>query len=137
MTLDAAAGAQAVDHAVDLLQDTRLAGAAPPAAKALLATLAKLLATAHAPGAAVRAGLSVRRARSCISAEASAAGGRLCASVRAAAANRLERGRTRWLSVVGKGWGYGILVLLVTAWSAEQCAACVCGRVGLGVVASS
>ncbi len=35
-----------------------------PAAKALLATMAKLLATAHAPGAVLRAGLLVSRARS-------------------------------------------------------------------------
>ncbi len=35
-----------------------------PAAKALLATMAKLIATAHAPGAALRAALLVSRARS-------------------------------------------------------------------------
>jgi hypothetical protein len=113
LTLDAAASAQAVDHAVTLLLATRSAGAAPPAAKALLATLAKLLATAHAPGAPVRAGLSVCRAGSRTAPEASAAGGRFCASVRAAGADRLDRGRTRWLSVIGKGGVRGILMILV------------------------
>jgi len=51
-TLGAAACAQAVKHAVELLLAAGAGAAAPPAARPLLATLASLLATARAPGAA-------------------------------------------------------------------------------------
>ncbi len=50
-------------HASTVLLAAGSAKAVPPAAKALLATLAKLLAAAHAPGAALRAALLVSRAR--------------------------------------------------------------------------
>jgi len=53
--------AQAAAVAADMLLAVGSCESLLPAAKALLATLAKLLAPAHVPGAAVRAGLSVRR----------------------------------------------------------------------------
>ena len=59
-TVDAAASAQAVVHAVVILLALGAVQSAPPAAKALLRTLAKLLA-AHAPDAALRAGRWVSR----------------------------------------------------------------------------
>ncbi len=76
LSLCAAAGVQAVQHAVALLLAAGPGDAVAPAAKALLATLAKLLASVLAPGAAWRAGLSVRRAACCnIAARCEAAGG--------------------------------------------------------------
>ncbi len=53
--------AQAVGHGVELLTSGGPGCPGPPAARALLATLAKLLAMAHAPGSAMRDGLWVRR----------------------------------------------------------------------------
>ncbi len=55
-------GAQAVSVAADVLLAVGSCESLLPAAKALLATLAKLLAPARVPGAAVRVGLSVSRA---------------------------------------------------------------------------
>jgi len=51
-----------VGHAVEVLVSVRITEGAPPAAKALLATLAKLLASACAPGSALHEGLQVRHA---------------------------------------------------------------------------
>ncbi len=62
---DAAASAQAVANAIELLRATGPVRPVPPAARALLATLAKLLAKTHVPGAAVCTGLTVRRAAPC------------------------------------------------------------------------
>ena len=67
-TLDAATSVQALGHAVEVLlavgSCTAVGSgqAVPRAAKALLATLAKLLAAAHAPGSALREWPRVSRA---------------------------------------------------------------------------
>jgi len=58
-------GAQAVAVAADVLLAVGSCESLVPAAKALLATLAKLLTPARVPGAAVRVGLSVRRSGPC------------------------------------------------------------------------
>ncbi len=50
---------------MELLRATGPVRPVPPAARALLTTLAKLLATTRMPGAAVRTGLTVRRAAPC------------------------------------------------------------------------
>ncbi len=50
-------------HAVEVLLCLGACKAAPPAARALLSTLAKLFAMAHAPGSALCAELRVRRVR--------------------------------------------------------------------------
>jgi hypothetical protein len=55
------ARAQAVGHAVEVLLCLGACKIAPPAARALLSTLAKLFAMAHAPGSALCAELRVRR----------------------------------------------------------------------------
>jgi len=68
---------QAVAHASKVLLAAHFSKTVLPAAKALLATMAKLLATAHAPGGAMLAGLLVSRA---------------CSSEQLAAAHR-TRGR--------------------------------------------
>jgi hypothetical protein len=70
LSIGAATGVQAVQHAVAVLLAAGPGAAVAPAAKALLATLAKLLATAHAANPAWRAGLWVRRAACCNAAAA-------------------------------------------------------------------
>jgi hypothetical protein len=54
---------QAAGHAVEVLLCLGACKVAPPAAMALLSTLAKLLAMAHAPGSSLCAELRVRRVR--------------------------------------------------------------------------
>jgi len=65
---------QAVAHAADVLLAVGPCESLLPAAKALLATLAKLLAMEHVPSAALRAGLSVSRSGPAAPAAAVAAG---------------------------------------------------------------
>jgi hypothetical protein len=62
---------QAVVHARDVLLAVGSCESQLSAAKALLATLAKLLALEHVPSAAMRAGFSVSRSGSCKSPPAS------------------------------------------------------------------
>jgi len=60
---DAVASSQAVGHATEVLVTVRFTEGVPPAAKGLLASLVKLLASARAPGAGLRGGLQVSCAR--------------------------------------------------------------------------
>jgi hypothetical protein len=101
LDIDMAASAQAVIHAVDVLLAVGAVQPVPLAAKALLATLAKLLAAAHAPGAALEAGLKVSRIgfRSAAAAAAARGGTRLregsVNAERLPATQRVARGRMR------------------------------------------